>query len=177
MQFEIVDKNFDEKELPRIFQPVLEHNKSVGILSEAGLPGIADPGRKAVQFAQDRGLKVITLPGASAMLLALIASGFNGQQFTFHGYLPIDERQRIAKLIELEKVMLQTGYTQLFMETPYRNMKLWKNMLRQLNKKTRIFVGADLTGKLEICATKTVAEWIKSDIDLHKIPTVFGIGQ
>jgi 16S rRNA (cytidine1402-2'-O)-methyltransferase len=177
LTFEIVDKNFEDKELPRIFKPVIDQGKNVGVLSEAGLPGIADPGRKAVKYAQANGIKVVTLPGASAMLLALIASGFSGQQFTFHGYLPIDERDRVKKLHDLEKEAQQTGYTQLFMETPYRNMKLWKSMMRNLNKDTLLFVGADLTGEKEICKTRKVSDWTKITIDLHKIPTVFGIGQ
>lgn len=177
LQFEVMDKNFDPAALPHIFDPVVNGKADLAILSEAGLPGIADPGKYAVAYAHQQGVPVHPLPGSSSILLALIASGLNGQQFSFHGYLPIEKQERKKKLKELESTLNATGYTQLFMETPYRNNQLLTDVFLTLNPSTFLFIGSDITGEKEKCITKQIGSWKKNPPDLHKIPTVFGLGK
>jgi len=155
----------------------LHTNGHIGIvLSEAGCPGIADPGALAVGFAQEIGMKVMPIPGANSMVLTLMGSGFNGQAFTFHGYLPISREARQAKLKDLERELYRSFVTQLFMETPYRNMQLFDSLLQVLGPETLLCVGANLTSPDQILVTKPIKEWKKEKPDLHKIPTVFAIG-
>jgi 16S rRNA (cytidine1402-2'-O)-methyltransferase len=175
LQFEEINKHFDPKELPRIFDPVFS-GKDIGLQSEAGLPGIADPGKLAVSYAHDHGIEVVALPGSSSIILGLISSGFNGQEFTFHGYLPIDKNTRSKKIKSLETEALKTGYTQVFMETPYRNRELLNSLLNTLHPGTSLFIGADITGSHQTLRTFTVKEWQKEIPDLHKIPAIFAIG-
>jgi len=169
-------KGEENQQIEKAIQ-LLQDGKSLGIISEAGLPAIADPGQLMVQKAHQKNINVKTLPGASSMVLGLVASGFNGQQYTFHGYLPIDEKQKINSIRNLEKEMQRSGYTQLFMETPYRNDKLLKTLLNTLSPGTYLFVGSDLTGKNEFCLTKSVKKWKQEKISIGKIPTIFAIGK
>lgn len=175
LSFIQMDKNFDEGILTQLFEKVAAGNP-LCILSEAGLPCIADPGHKAVQYAHRENFRVHPMPGASSMTLALVASGFNGQQYTFHGYLPIDQKARESAIRNMEKTVENTGYTQLFMETPYRNHKLMESLVRVCKPSTRIFCGMDISGGKESCQTKTASEWAKSKPDMHKIPAMFGLG-
>lgn len=147
----------------------------IGIISEAGCPGIADPGAEVVKIAHKRSIPVIPLVGPSSILLALMASGFSGQSFVFHGYLPIekDGRQKALKQMELDAI--KKRQTQLFMETPYRNQSLFDDVLKTLQPNTLVSVAAEITGAEQFIATKTVAEWKKQIPVLHKRPVIFGI--
>jgi 16S rRNA (cytidine1402-2'-O)-methyltransferase len=176
LRLEQMDKRFDNALLSQLFEPVMK-GTDMGIQSEAGLPGIADPGRLAISYAHEHKINVITLPGSSSIILGLIASGFNGQQFTFHGYLPIDKSKRLSTLKNLEKEVQKTGYTQVFMETPYRNEELLKQLTTTLHPNTMLFIGKDMTGKHEKVISQRIAKWKKTDIDLHKIPAIFAIGK
>ena len=145
----------------------------VGLMSEAGCPGIADPGAEIVAEAHRRGIKVVPLVGPSSILLALMASGFNGQSFTFHGYLPIDKVERAKKIKELEAAASRFNQTQLFIETPFRNNQLLEEILRSCTAKTQLCIACNLTGIDELVQTKTIAGWKQKIPDLHKRPTIF----
>jgi 16S rRNA (cytidine1402-2'-O)-methyltransferase len=145
----------------------------VGLMSEAGCPGIADPGSEIVAEAHKRGIKVVPLVGPSSILLALMASGFNGQSFTFHGYLPIDKGERARKIRELESLASRFNQTQLFIETPFRNNQMLEEILRSCTAKTRLCVACNLTAEDEFVQTKSIAEWKQKVPDLHKKPTIF----
>lgn len=175
LKFEIMDKNFDPGRLPEIFAPVLK-GKNVGLMSEAGLPGVADPGKFAVSYAHANNIPVHPLSGGTSIILALIASGFNGQEFTFHGYIPIDKNDRKNRLKEMETAVGRTGYTQLFMETPYRNDKLLEDIFNTLHPDTYLFIGADITGENEFCHTKKIRVWKETEININKMPSIFAIG-
>src|SRR6201996_1382617 len=151
----------------------LTAGKDVGLMSEAGCPGIADPGADIVAEAHKRGIKVVPLVGPSSILLALMASGFNGQSFTFHGYLPIDKVERAKKIKELESLASRFNQTQLFIETPFRNNQMLEEILRSCTAKTRLCIACNLTAEDEFVQTKTIAEWKQKVPDLHKTPTIF----
>lgn len=144
-----------------------------GIISEAGCPGIADPGAVAVGFAHQLGHKVVPLVGPSSILMALMASGFNGQSFTFNGYLPIDKLARIKSLKDLEQIAKKKQQTQIFMETPFRNNQLLEDVLQNLNPETLLCVACNVTAEDEFIKTLRVKDWRKSKPDLHKKPTIF----
>jgi len=151
----------------------LQVGKSVGLMSEAGCPGIADPGSEIVEKAHRMGIKVVPLVGPSSILLALMASGFNGQSFTFHGYLPIDKIERSKKIKELETLSEKNDQTQIFIETPFRNNPMLEEILKTAHPKTRLCIAADLTSATEFVQTKTIADWQKKVPELHKRPTIF----
>lgn len=151
----------------------LQQNKTIGIISEAGCPGIADPGQVLIEAAHKQGATVKPLVGPSSILLALMGSGMNGQQFAFVGYLPIEEPQRRRKLNQLEDLSAKFESTQVFIETPYRNNQLLETILKTCNPKTRICIAANLTAPNEFIETKTVAEWKIKKPDLHKQPVIF----
>ncbi|MDB4902535.1 MAG: SAM-dependent methyltransferase [Mucilaginibacter sp.] len=151
----------------------LQAGKNVGLMSEAGCPGIADPGAGIVEKAHRMGIKVVPLVGPSSVLLALMASGFNGQSFTFHGYLPIDKVDRSKRIKELENLSERNDQTQIFIETPFRNNPLLEEILKTAHPKTRLCIACDLTSANEFVQTKTIAEWQKKVPDLHKRPTIF----
>lgn len=144
-----------------------------GIISEAGCPGIADPGAVAVGFAHQLGYKVRPLVGPSSILLALMASGFNGQSFTFNGYLPIEKAAKIKALKSLEQTARSKQQTQIFMETPYRNNQLIEDVLQNLGSETLLCIAANITAEDELIKTLPVKEWKKQKPDLHKKPTIF----
>ena len=148
----------------------------MAVMSEAGLPCLADPGNLAVTFAHQTNIQVVPLPGASSIQMALIASGFNGQQFTFHGYLPIDKSARTKKIKELER-MAQGGYTQLFMETPYRNNQLLNDIIKACRPDSLLSVASNITGSNESIKTMALAKWRDNRTDIHKIPSIFSFGQ
>src|SRR6201996_3793494 len=144
----------------------------VGLMSEAGCPGVADPGSEIVAEAHKRGIKVVPLVGPSSILLALMASGFNGQSFTFHGYLPIDKVERAKKIKELEGLAERNKQTQIFIETPFRNDSFLDDILKTAHGQTRLCIACDLTAEDEFVQTKTIAEWKQKVPDLHKTPTI-----
>lgn len=147
--------------------------KDVGLMSEAGCPGIADPGAEIVAFAHQKGIKVIPLVGPSSILLALMASGFNGQSFTFHGYLPIDKVQRANRIKELEALAERYNQTQIFIETPFRNNPMLEEILRSCKPETRLCIACDLTSEDEFIQTKSIGEWKSKIPELHKRPAIF----
>jgi len=144
-----------------------------GIISEAGCPGVADPGAVAVGFAHQLGYKVVPLVGPSSILMALMASGFNGQSFTFNGYLPIDKQLRIKSLNDLEQIAKKKQQTQIFMETPFRNNQLLEDVLQNLNSETLLCIACNVTADDEFIKTLRVKDWQKTKPDLHKKPTIF----
>jgi 16S rRNA (cytidine1402-2'-O)-methyltransferase len=159
-------------ELATFFKGLMD-GKAVGLMSEAGCPGIADPGADIVAEAHKRGIKVVPLVGPSSILLALMASGFNGQSFTFHGYLPIDKGQRSQRIKELENQAKRANQTQIFIETPFRNNQLLEEILKTCKPETRLCIGCNLTAEDEMISTRTITAWKKQVPDLHKKPTIF----
>jgi 16S rRNA (cytidine1402-2'-O)-methyltransferase len=151
----------------------LTAGNDVGLMSEAGCPGVADPGAEIVAEAHRKGIKVVPLVGPSSILLAIMASGFNGQSFTFHGYLPIDKIERAQRIKELELLSQRNKQTQLFIETPFRNNPMLEEILRSCAPKTRLCIACDLTSADEFIQTKTIADWKQKVPDLHKRPTIF----
>lgn len=158
---------------PAIFRRQLKEGKTIGIISEAGCPGVADPGQGLIAIAQEMNAGVKPLVGPNSILLALMASGMNGQQFHFHGYLPIDNQQRIKTLKELEAASAKKDCTQIFIETPYRNNQLADAIIKNCEGNTRLCIAVDITGKTEWIKTKTVNEWKKEMPDIHKRPAIF----
>jgi 16S rRNA (cytidine1402-2'-O)-methyltransferase len=152
---------------------LLERGINIGIISEAGCPGVADPGQILVGVAHANNAEVIPLVGPSSILLALMASGLNGQQFQFQGYLPIDNSERVNKLKSLESESQKKNCTQIFIETPYRNNQLLETILKTCMPATRLCIAAELTSKNELVKMKSIIDWRKSPPDLHKKPTVF----
>lgn len=155
------------------FKQKVKEGKTIGIISEAGCPGVADPGQLLVAAAQEMNIEVKPLAGPNSILLALMASGMNGQQFHFTGYLPIDNHLRMQAIKELETESKKKNCTQLFIETPYRNNQLIEVILKTCNPSTRLCIAVDITGKTEWIKTKPVAEWKMEKIDIHKRPAIF----
>lgn len=172
LKFETLNKDTTATRLQEFFKPVIE-GVSVGIMSESGCPGVADPGSMAVAYAHAKGIEVIPLTGPSSIVLALMGSGLNGQSFCFHGYLPIKESEAIGKIRELERESGKRKCTQIFIETPYRNNRLYNLLLRNLSPSTRLCVAWDITGKDENIRTRSVAEWRKVNVALPRLPAVF----
>lgn len=173
LNFQLLNEHTAEKDLPNLITPLLAgHN--VGMLSEAGCPGIADPGASLAALAHRKGIKVAPLVGPSSILLSLMASGLNGQQFTFLGYLPSDKTARVNKLKELEKQSQRLNETQIFIETPYRNQHMLDDILATCTGNTKLCIARNVSLETEFVVSKTIAEWKKSGLpDLHKQPTVF----
>jgi 16S rRNA (cytidine1402-2'-O)-methyltransferase len=155
------------------FRRSIQSKRIIGIISEAGCPGIADPGQALVAIAQEMQASVKPLVGPSSLLLALMASGMNGQSFAFHGYLPIEAAARNQTIQALEQDSLKHERTQLFIETPYRNNALLQALLKQLRPQTRLCIAVDLTGPGESIRTQTVANWKRAVPELHKRPAIF----
>lgn len=167
-----LNKHTDEKEINSFIQPLLD-GKNMGLMSDAGCPGVADPGAVIVALAHQKGIKVVPLTGPSSILLSLMGSGMNGQSFTFNGYLPIDKSEKRTMLKNLEKWSFERNQSQLFIETPYRNNQLMEEMIQTLHPNTSLCVACDLTLPTEIMLTKPVSFWKKHKIDLHKRPCIF----
>ena len=156
----------------------LQQGFPVGVISEAGCPAVADPGAEVVAMAQHKGFRVIPLVGPSSMIMAVMASGLNGQSFAFNGYLPVDEADRVKKLKALESRAWNESQTQLLIETPYRNRKMFDTILRTLRPQTRLCVAAGITTSDEYIRTHTIQEWKRIQLpDLSKIPAIFLIGR
>jgi 16S rRNA (cytidine1402-2'-O)-methyltransferase len=172
LQFEVLNKDTTQGGLVELMKPLLE-GKNVGVISESGCPGVADPGALAVAYAHQHGIQVVPLVGPSSILLALMASGLNGQRFAFHGYLPIDAKEAVKTIKELEKESQQKKQTQLFIETPYRNNQVLDHLLNSLKNETQLSIALDLTGIHEFIQTKSVGQWKKNKPALLKEPAVF----
>ena len=167
-----LNKHTEFLEIPAYLNSLL-NGKDIGLLSEAGCPCIADPGSEVVYLAHQHGINVKPLVGPSSILLALIASGFNGQNFTFNGYLPIDKNARIKKIKELENKAIREDQTQIFMETPFRNMSLLNDILNSCKPSTLLCIAADITSTNEFIQTKSISEWKNNIPQLNKITAVF----
>lgn len=172
LKFQEINKFTDASEIPSMLNPCLQ-GVDVGVISDAGCPGIADPGARVVQHAHEKGIKVIPMVGPSSILLGMMASGFNGQNFTFNGYLPIDKKERKSELKRLEKLSKDFDQSQLFIETPYRNNQMLQSLIETLSPQTHICVACDITLSTEYIRTSTVDQWKKTKVDLHKRPTLF----
>ena len=151
--------------------------KHLGILSEAGCPGVADPGALAVQLAHQMNIEVEPLVGPSSILLALMGSGFSGQSFVFHGYLPIEKGQRVRKIEQLEKEVFKSGQTQIFMETPFRNNGLFEDIIENCHPETLLSIAMEVKSEDGFCKTLSVQEWKKQIPQLHKRPSIFLLGR
>lgn len=162
-----------EEEQLTVFKQKIREEKNIAIISEAGCPGVADPGQILIATAQQLGVKVKPLVGPSSILLALMASGMNGQQFEFVGYLPIDNAERVKKIAALELQSQKNNSTKIFIETPYRNNQLIEVLLKTCKPSTQLCIAAELTSANEWVKTKTIAEWNKQKTDLHKKPVIF----
>lgn len=168
-------KHADVSRFNQYLEP-LRKGQSVGVISEAGCPAVADPGADVVAIAQREGLRVVPLVGPSSILLAVMASGFNGQSFAFHGYLPIDAGARTKRLKQLESRSAAEHQTQLFIETPYRNEKLMADLLATCNPQTRLCIAAGLTTEQEYVRSQSIRDWKKNGLpQISKIPTIFAI--
>ena len=173
----VLDKYSQSNDLIEAQELMLE-GQDFGLLSESGLPCIADPGNIMVQWAHENNIKVVPINGPSSIILALIGSGFNGQEFTFHGYLPIDKAQRKSKIQFLESQVQKTGYSQIFMETPYRNNQLLEDLTKFLAPNALLSISANVNHPQdEIVKTLKIKDWKTAKIDLHKIPAVFVLGK
>ncbi len=172
LKLSLLNKFTDPAELSSFLNPCKE-GINVGLLSEAGCPGVADPGAEIVKLAHQIGIQVVPLVGPSSILLAMMGSGMNGQSFTFNGYLPIDKKDRKQELKTLERISAERNQAQLFIETPYRNNNLLEDMKQILNPATRLCIACDLTLPSEFILTKNIMDWDKTIVDLHKRPTIF----
>ena len=155
------------------FRKKIKEGKVIGIISEAGCPGIADPGQQLVAMAHEMNVEVKPLVGPNSILLALMGSGMNGQQFRFAGYLPIRDHERNKAIKDLEADSVRQNSTQIFIETPYRNNQMIEALCKTCNPSTKLCVAVDLTGQHEWIKTKTIAEWQKTKPDIHKRPAIF----
>lgn len=162
-----------EEEMTEKFREKIKEGKNIAIISEAGCPGIADPGQVLISVAQQMNATIKPLVGPSSILLALMASGMNGQQFEFVGYLPIDTLERTKAISSLELASQKKNSTQVFIETPYRNNQLLEALLKLCKGNTRLCIASELTSPEEYIKTKTIADWKKEKVDLHKKPVIF----
>ena len=173
----LLDKYSEYNDLKEA-QKLMKSGQDFGLLSEAGLPCIADPGNLMVKWCHENNIKVIPINGPSSIILALISSGFNGQEFTFHGYLPIDKEQKKKQILFLENQVQKSGYSQIFMETPYRNNQLLEDLIKFLNPKTKLCIAANINHPTEeFIKTLKISDWKNKKPELHKIPAVFVLGR
>ena len=173
----LLDKYSESNDLKEA-QKLMKSGQDFGLLSEAGLPCIADPGNVMVKWCHENNIKVIPINGPSSIILALISSGFNGQEFTFHGYLPIDKEQKKKQILFLENQVQKSGYSQIFMETPYRNNQLLEDLIKFLNPNTKLCIAANINHPTEeFIKTLKISDWKNKKPELHKIPAVFVLGR
>lgn len=173
LTFSVLTKDTPAKDLPKLLQPI-QQGTDIGLMSEAGCPGIADPGAALAAVAHQKGIRVAPLIGPSSLLLGLMASGLNGQRFTFLGYLPSEKAERIKTIKGIEFDSRKQQATQLFIETPYRNQHMLEDLVAHLQPQTKLCVACNLTGQNELIVTKTVGEWMKTTLpDIHKKPALF----
>ena len=176
LSFSVLNVDTGNEMIPRLLQPALE-GKNIGLLSEAGVPCVADPGAKLVAVAHESGIKVIPLVGPSSIILALMASGLNGQNFAFNGYLPIERKKRKIRLLELQKIILATGQTQIIIEAPHRNDNLMADIISSCAARIKLCMAVDLTMESESITTKTIANWKLDSRTIGKKPAIFLIGK
>ncbi len=172
LNFSVLNKDTKFEDLEGLFDPIMM-GFDVGVLSESGCPGIADPGALAARFAHQHDIRVIPLVGPSSIILSLMASGLNGQHFAFHGYLPIDGKEAGKAIRELEKASRTKNETQIFIETPFRNNAVFSNLLKSLQGQTELCIALDITGQKEFILTKSVDNWRLKSFVLPKSPAVF----
>ena len=172
LSFYLLNEHTKEQAMEDLLS-ILTAGNDAGLLSEAGVPAVADPGSGLISLAHQQHIRVAPLAGPSSILMALMASGMNGQSFCFHGYLPVKKPQRAASLRKIEKIALETGETQIFMETPYRNMKLLEDIVSNCRDHTRLCIAADISLATESIHTRTIREWKGKLPDIHKRPAVF----
>jgi 16S rRNA (cytidine1402-2'-O)-methyltransferase len=172
LTIDVLNEHTDGVEVAEMLSYALK-GEDVGVVSEAGCPAVADPGADIVSVAHQKGIEVIPLVGPSSILMSLMASGFNGQNFAFIGYLPIKPNEKAKRIKQIESRVYGENQTQIFIETPYRNNQLMESLTKQLSPNTRICVAADITLEDEFIVTKTAADWKKSMPSLHKRPTIF----
>ena len=168
----LLNKYTEQAELPTFLNSCIE-GKSIGLLSEAGVPGIADPGADVVKIAHESGIQVIPLVGPSSIIMAMMSSGMNGQNFAFNGYLPIDQKERRNEIKRLERISEDYNQSQIFIETPYRNNKMIEELCNTLNPHTSVCVACDISLPSEYILTKTAGQWKGKLPDLHKRPAIF----
>ena len=174
LTFFTLNKHTSKEELSVFLDPIKDGN-SIGLLSEAGCPAIADPGAEIVEIAQRKDIRVVPLVGPSSILMILMSSGFNGQNFAFNGYLPIDHNDRIAVLKKIERLIYSESQTQIFIETPYRNNKLLDSIFNTCKPTTKLCIASNITLENEFVKTKILAEWKKLPPDLSKQPSIFAL--
>ena len=167
-----LNKFTEPTDLPTFLEPCL-NGVDVGLLSEAGCPGVADPGAEIVSLAHQKNIKVVPLVGPSSILMAMMSSGMNGQKFAFNGYLPIDKHERKNEIKRLERLSFEQNQSQIFIETPYRNNKMLEDLSNILEQNTKICVACDITLTTEFIKTQSANAWKKNIVDLHKRPTIF----
>jgi 16S rRNA (cytidine1402-2'-O)-methyltransferase len=172
LHIEVLNKDTKENELTELMKPLFAGN-NLGIISESGCPGVADPGAIAVAYAHQKNIQVVPLVGPSSILLALMASGLNGQKFAFHGYLPVDAKEAAKIIKELERESEQKNQTQLFIETPYRNNQVLAHLLNTLKADTLLSIALEITGSNEFIQTKLVKDWKANKPSLPKEPAIF----
>lgn len=172
LQISVLNKYTEAEEIPEFLNPCLA-GRPVGIISEAGAPGIADPGSDVISLAYEKDIQVVPLVGPSSILLAMMASGMNGQNFAFTGYLPIEKNLRKKEIQNLERHSKKTGQTQIFMETPYRNQKLFKDLVETCQEDTRLCIARDITLSSEMIKTQSIGWWKHNTPDLEKKPAIF----
>jgi 16S rRNA (cytidine1402-2'-O)-methyltransferase len=176
VSFTELNEHSDLKLIDRYVEPLMQ-GKNVGLISEVGTPCIADPGAEIVALAHQKNIQVVPLIGPNSIVLALMASGLNGQSFTFHGYLPIDKYARKKAIIALENDCYAAGRTQIFIETPYRNNHLLEALLNNCSPTTRLCIASNISASDEFIKTRTIGEWRSSLPDIHKKPAVFLLNQ
>ena len=174
--FHELNEHTSPEEIPGFLDEALS-GMNTAVLSEAGVPGVADPGAAVVRIAHEKGIRVVPLTGPSSILLSLMASGLNGQQFRFHGYLPAKRPERIRRIRDLDQEVRRTGETQIFIEAPYRNDGLLSDLVESCTSDTRLCVAADLTMGTEYIRTQPISGWKKSKPGLHKRPAIFLLGR
>ena len=176
LNIEVLDKDTKAEQLDELMKPLLTGNY-MGIISESGCPGVADPGSMAVAYAHERNIQVVPLVGPSSILLGLMASGLNGQKFAFHGYLPVDGKEALKTIKELERESELKNQTQIFIETPYRNNSVLDHLLNSLKPTMLLTIAVDINGFNENIRTKSVGEWKVAKPTLPKLPSLFLFGQ
>ena len=175
LDFRMLNEHTRSQEVNSIIEPLLQGH-DMGLVSEAGVPCVADPGSTVVALAHEQGIKVVPLVGPSSILLALMASGFNGQQFTFNGYLPRERSERTRKIKQLEQLAL-TGITQIFMDAPYRNNQVLDDVLQTCRMETKLCIASNITCDNERINTKTIMDWSVRKPDINKMPVMFLLGK
>ena len=173
LEFAELNEHTKPQDIKQLIRPIME-GRSAGVISEAGVPGVADPGATAVALAHKHGIRVVPMVGPSSILLALMASGANGQSFAFNGYLPVKPNERAVAVRRLEKRAKSEGQSQIFIEAPYRNVKLFEQILQSCGDETRVTVAVDITGAEEFIRTHSISEWKREQMpDINKKPAIF----